>query len=275
MAWRRGSKRFGKRRLGFGRRTPLARIRRTWFTGFFGNICEPTQIAFSGDCVTNALITLLDNSNLELLFSDRASVKRVLGDLWFLPTFSNLTGDCATVVQAVQLQQFNQLFVGLRRYERNQAGNTFPIDPLNLSYDLSESQFRKTWQHCFLGANSVADLAYPMRNVATAAVCPDVHTTGLPDNSFTDGTGTIDIETTCNEDFCHPCPEDAFDVCKLEAWSVRPWHLHLDVRRSIPMRENQELGLNIAFAQQFANVIATYSPVMQVFGNVRLLVQMG
>jgi len=298
MAFRR--KRFFKKgpRRFFNRR-PLARVRRTWITSFNKSACDPLNATCSSDnpvnpdaplacCSVGLTLVLVDNPTLESVFSDQARVKRVLGDLWFLP-LATPNADPPTCLDTVGSAAVNfwQGFVGLRKYQLNPQGNspTNPYIPRPLSgptaairdYDLSESEWKKTWQHFHVPQDITADNEFTGSLALTfPTVCADVHTAGALDNDFVDGTGTINIETTCNDPVCTTCPQDTSNIkwCTEGAANPQPWHLHVDWRRTLSLREDEEFSLQAEFVFPFG-ASPDFTFQVQVIGNLRTLVQMG
>lgn len=285
----------------FRRRTPLARVRRTWVSSFNRSICAPIDVACTTVspvitdppqpelqcCSTGFTLVLVDQAVLDSQFSDRLTIKRVVGDLWIQPvmTATAENPDC-NVLLGQFASGFHQAFVGLRRYQKDPLGVTGenPYIPRPLSgatslerdYDLSESQWRKTWQHSwtpddgFISTNGGGTF-----NMSFPVSCQDTHTSGALDNDFVDGTGTINIVTDCNPPDCVPCPQDlsTLALCGTSSRSPRPWHLHIDVRKSIPLREDQEAAIQGECVFPFAS--ANYIGELVMWGNLRTLVQMG
>lgn len=270
MAFRRGFR--GRRRPSFGRRrAPLARVRRTWLTSINATVCDVQVIPLQVEaCTTLFKIQILDNSLLESTFSDRARVRRVLGDLWFNidPALgSDNDENFSRLASAI-----GQIFLGLRVGEETQLGASASPDPLQFDYDLSESRWLKTWQHSW---NPFDNFEVELESFSTApqtvtgGVCSDVHTTGAPDNIFTSGTGTIDIETDCTQD-CITCTQPSTTPRSfVHLRANRVWHLHVDVRKRIPCRENQTLYLmgDVASPNPFSDFNLLW------WGNIRTLVE--
>jgi len=272
-----------KKRRSFRRRfrAPLARKRRTWVTGIRSG-CLVSQVPYDPSpesCSTQFKIVLLDNATLEAGFSDRLTVRRILGHVWTLPTASfgndqiQNYGDLSTA--------FWMQHVGLLRKPlgRDFSGalvtpNYFPI---TADFDFSEAEWLHTWhQAWFPGDNSTVYEFQTTADGSQAVVadqCLDVHTTGAPDNIFTDGTGTIDIETDCNPPNCFQCdvaPGIQFADIQVSVPKVKP--IAIDFKRKIPMREDQELFLHF----DFANVSGTPPEldwVMQWYAWVKILVE--
>lgn len=236
-----------------------------------------------GCCTELSKIILLSNQELQDLYSDRATVVRLLGDLWFYPnngsisSIPDLLGWEAYVSQA-------QCFLGLRSGEISSQDQTATFDIWDQAHDdLSEGRWRKTWQHLFtltpqfmagVNQDSSFDLNLPVG---------DTHTTGstIPGakacSSLASGSGQICIDTDIE---CEACPQ-GITAGQIQFSSTGgrhpgPWHVHLDVRKRFPMRENQELYLMFN-ARHYATSAPTNveEGFWSIYGNVRILTEMG
>ena len=270
----------------FRRGPPLARVRRTWFESLNIDPCEALVVPFctpnDGCCTTLWKMVLLDKLALESQFNDRASVKRILGDLWLTvdPSLQNATsfGD-----QFNRLSQaFAHMFIGLRRGEQDQTDTTLSPDIWANADMLADGQWMKTWQHIWnpfdqyvlhTGTNSA-----PINvNLNIPVGTDDTHTHILGVelcNTLSAGSGDICIETDHSVD-CVPCPQEfpaaAFNWATNDIGTPRLWHVHFDIRKSIPMRENQELYM--MFNGRSQTQFTDFNFLM--YGNFRTLVQMG
>lgn len=256
-------------------RTPLAKVRRDWHTAL--NVtCGDLVIAMRDECTTLAEIVLVDQTTLQSKYSDRATVKRLLGDLWFRPQITPAAlafGDLVGLTTLVG--NYTQLFVGLRKREVNASGQSFAVDPYFHDEDMSDSQWIRTWQHLFYGDACFEESLVDVGSVSFPVVCTDTHTTGLPSNTFVNGTGDIDIETDCLPPDCVACPnETGTEVTSLKACLPRPFHLHMDLKKSISLRDNEELTLTLSIANEFFAQLQPHGHVMRVRGNVRAVMQM-
>lgn len=273
------------------RRSPMktfAKKRRTWVTSFNQDLCNVINQDFNATEVCQDVgvkLILISSSTLHNVFSDRARVVRVLGDLWLWPTITPDGSSFDKLAIAAAGSQF-QGFVGLRRHDTNPleiANESLNYIPRPLqsdsshdhAYDLSESQWKKTWQHTWFpsyrfgiqGFSAQFNLSFPVQ-------CNDVHTTGVGDNDFVDGTGTINIETTCNTPDCVACPQDLGDVALVGQMPglPGPWHVHVDYRKPISLREDQELEIDMQVVSAFGNAFQNVS-VLALWGNVRSLLE--
>lgn len=274
MAFRRRFRRPFRRT--FRRRTPLAHVRRTWVTALLPTVCDFTEFALvpCGELSNSSAQTrfiLLTNSVLEAQFSDRARVVRIVGDLVFQPTWDGtVAGDCTGDFLAA-LTAYGQAHMGLRRYEKNAAGFALTVDPLGNTQDYSEAQWLRTWQHFWIPNAEVNFAASHTTKSCAVAICPDVHTTGAPDNIFTEGTGTIDIETDCSVYGPVECSATQDATCIESVKFPVPWHFKIDMKKRIPLREDQELALELEVMWPNTNTLV--NPRVQVFGGIKLLLE--
>lgn len=273
MAFRRKSFRRSPRY--FKRRRPVARVRRTWVTSIVPTICNPLEVPL-GPCTEGfgpgqGRIILLDNSVLESTFSDRAVVKRIVGDLWFAPAYDlGTNADCDEQFGALTTF-FVQAFVGLRKLQTNANGDVLKVDPLASDTDYSESEWLRTWQHMWQPQYRANLDPQHTVNSCAATICPDVHTAGLLDNDFVDGTGTINIETDCGDPQLIECTATQATRCSFQTDVPKFWHLHLDIRKSIMLREFEELGLDMDFL--YADAATVTDPRMEITGGIKVLLQ--
>jgi len=268
----------------------VARKRRNW-SQFSIDPCDPLVVPQCelNDvlcCTELAKFVLLSNQELQDLYSDRCTVVRLLGDLWFQPVFGTVTSP-ADVRAWMSYLGDRQSFLGLRSGEISSidASASFDIFDTTNHDDLSEGRWRKTWQmwdsamqrfeqNDGTNLDSSFDLNLPVA---------DVHTTGstIPGakscSSLTSGSGFICIDSSID---CEACPQGintgSINWSGTNIKGPRPWHVHLDVKKRFPMRENQELYL------MYNN--RSYSPTLspnsidsetRVYGNVRVLTEMG
>lgn len=280
MAFRRRFKRrFPLRRRG----PPLARVRRNWLTSLVPTVCDPLEIPLHG-CPTEvhpeydlARIVLVSQATLDSQYSDRAKLVRIVGDLWM-----NLTWDDTSPSTPIQqfiaaVSAYGQAFVGLRKYQVNGLGAVLPVYPITFggpADDYSDAQWYRTWQHMWIPTSEVTYLPQITTQNCGVAICSDTHTTGLTDNIFVEGTGTINIETDCGEPQTVECNSVQPDFVSQNARFPIPWHLKLDVKKRIALRENEEIALEFQFMLPTAlaggNLV---NPRVQVFGGIKSLLQ--
>jgi len=268
-----------RRKRSFGlRRKPLARVRRTWHTEFNSNICNIQEFELSGEeCITRFDLGIVTNPNLESKFGDSAKVVRLLGDVWW-NLDPKLTGNFDDDVVRVG-STFGQLFLGLRKVQMFDVAGGFQLyhpDPLAWDFDMSESQWLRTWQHVWnpFDGYELNSSTFPPFALSMPVQCNEVKTSGLTDNDFTSGTGTINITTECHEPNCTACPQDAILGQSATVHAPRTWHWHIDLKKRIPLRENEALVLTVDMATP-----STAGPVpdmtLNAWGNVRALLQYG
>jgi len=264
-----------RRRKSFSRKRPLARVRRTWLTSMNALVCDPVEVPL-GPCgeapaPQKGRIILVDNSVLESSFSDRASVKRIVGDLWFFPTYDGT--DPFTCLESLTAAGsfFPQMFMGLRKLQTNANGDVLSADPMVSDFDFSEAEWLRTWQHTWFPRLSTKYVFPYTVHSCGVAICPDVHTAGLLDNDFVDGTGTINIETDCGDPESVSCTAEQDDRCEAIAKYPDPWHVHFDIKKSIALREWEELGLDLEVVYSDASTLV--NPRLQIVGGIKCLLQ--
>ena len=268
-------------------RAPLARKRRTWITSLRTG-CTPLIVPWDPgqeSCAVLSKFILVDNALLESGFSDRATVRRILGDLWFIPTYE-FTGqyqdDYVQLSGAYWATHLGLLRKPLGRATTSSALQTPVYIPSQVDFDYSEAEWLKTWQHQWWPAQGQAlELVVQPAgsHVIGVSQCNDVHTTGLPDNSFVDGTGTINIETDCMTPTCFDCEVTNSNVIQTNASAKipDPWHVHFDIQKRIPMREDQELYLMLDWHLYTvpAQPLANPGWNMAVTGGIKTVIEMG
>jgi len=240
------------------------------------SFCNPYSLEITecaeGAAETKLLFVLLPQSILTTEFSDSARVKKIVGDLWFLPSLENPpTTSVGELVAAWAAVNTFQSFSGIRKRTINDAGQAMAVDPLNNDYDFSESKWLKTWQHLQIGGTESHQHSFTGNFNIPVAHC-EVETTGLTDNTFTSGTGTINIETDCTNE-CITCPQDISPVGVAGQVVPRPYHLGVNwrSRRGFSLRENEELVLDSHYA--FPNAPSTIGPFFKIVGAIKVQVE--
>jgi len=213
---------------------------------------------------------------LEDQFSDAASVKRIVGDLFFNPIFETPPADFAANVSAQAAIGTYQAFVGLRKRDVNAQGAVVNFSPLDDDDDFGDAKWLRTWQHHqktaiqLKGQLSTHSGAYPVYK-------PDVHTYIVPGtpacNTLATGSGTICIETTGTVD-CEEC-DHTTEAFSAGVVSPAVWHWHIDWKRKRGcfLRENEELVLQFDFAHPQIATLAAAEPHFEVFGGIKTLMQ--
>lgn len=288
MAWGKKSYRYKSRPRRRG--APLARKRKTW-EQFNIDPCNPVLLEHcfltEACCTDVARIELLGNTALQAQFSDRCSVVRVLGDLWFTPTFGSINSP-QDILDWIIYLNYVQEFLGLRRGEITSQQPQLPsLDIWAPTFDdLSEGQWFKTWQRLTDGQHQTEFGAFTSLASGWTTTAPvrtsDTHTYIVPGtpscNIFASGGGDLCIETT-TEDDCVDCGQ-SLDAGQISFSTgsgrlVAPWHVHIDVKKRIPLRENQGLYL-VYNSRHFAGAPPVQADsYTAIRGNVRTLIEMG
>jgi len=283
MAFR---KRSFKTRRSVRRTSQFARKRRNW-SQFSIDPCAPLVVPQcertepSLCCTEMAKFVLLSNQELQDLYSDRCTVVRLLGDLWIQPVMGTVTGPTDIRDWFNYLTQRHS-FLGLRKGEISSQDATASFDIWDDTHDdLSEGRWRKTWQFFdntlshfqFTQNSSIAssfDLNLPVGDVHTSTSIPGVEAC----SNLVSGSGSICISTDIE---CQACPQgigaDQINFSGVNLENVRPWHVHIDVRKRWPMRENEELYLmynNRSYDETGGPGVDSET---RIFGNVRILTE--
>jgi len=270
-------------------RAPLARKRRTWVTALRSG-CAFQNIPWNAStesCETVFKLVLFDNALLEGGFSDRCTIRRIIGDIWFYPTLDYARATTPEQLYILLSTEGNQfMHVGLLNADvtRDAAGNltTGNVFPWSSDFDYSEAQWLKTWQHNWAVTDN--QTGYTLTNRASdltrefPVYKPDVHTWLVPGtaacNELVSGSGLICIETT-GEVECEPCEQPGgFESESLQVSVPKKWGLHLDIKKRISMRENNELYLNCDWAIP-DTVVPDDGWTMGVYTALKILVEMG
>jgi len=279
MAFRRGFKRRFTPR--FRRRTPVARVRRTWFPSMRHEWCDPVELPLNGcdselpeDRENDVRIILIDNSSLQANFSDRARVKRIVGDVFWEAGFGTAIQDPAQAVVGNFSIGTYQFFGGLRKDDTSNGlpfGQTY--EPMMNDFDFSEAEWIKTWQRAHLSQNSSSISFADMSNMTFPIWRNDTHTTGAPMNILADGSGIIEIVTTGESD-CIPCENGSVQTTLANAAGPALGHFHIDFRRTISLRENEQLMLQLGFLFPYlSSAFAANDPTLRFFGGIKTLVE--
>ena len=149
-------KRRFKRSFRRARGAPLARKRRTWIQSVLLDPCEPEQVAICNPddaacCTTRFVQVIVENSVLQERFSDRATVRRILGNLQVIFD-PDLEGAPTVDDQYTRLAAaYGSLFVQLIKRPINSNGDAeLPPEIWNSTSVIeaySESRALKTWWH--------------------------------------------------------------------------------------------------------------------------------
>jgi len=261
---------------------PFARVRRSWVTNIRASWCNPYLFELAtcndGRSATSVIFQIVNQTMLQDEFSDSAAVKRVVGDLFFLPFFNNGPSTFPDLVQSSSALHSYQAFAGLRKRTVNAAGQTTSVSPLDEDEDYGDARWLRTWHHVNYPAASVeASIStfngqFPVKDI-------DVHTylTGVPGvpacSTLAGGSGSICIETTGDID-CVNCDSTGTGAVTAVV-NPRPWTFHMDIKRKRGMylKENEELVLQVDFAFPFLNTWLANEPQMHVFGGIKALLQ--
>jgi len=264
-------------------RRPMARVRRTWHNSLLLSTCDVISLNLSGcvddegqvspDSENDFVIGLLSKEDLEDSFSDRCTVKRIVGDLFWQPGADD-PADCAIAQILYQGIGTYEWFAGLRKTIGSKALPAGPqLSPLVEGEDFSEGQWLKTWHRYVEPDTRIGDNQFDVSQMQFPVVVHNVHTDGPPENIFVDGDGEFSVVTEVGHE-CDVCAESAASGCSQTIQFPRTQHLHLDIRKSISLRENELLQLQLGFIAPFAGgPVQTYNPKMFLWGSIKSLLQ--
>lgn len=272
MAFRRRFKRRFRRPF----RRPVARLRRTWVTSLVPTACQPLEVALQpcgelSNSSAQARFILLNSTLLEDKFSDRARIARIVGDLLFSVTWDDTVDATCAGNFVGAISAFGQAFLALRRYQKNAAGFALTLDPLASDFDYSEGQWLKTWQHFWVPDIELQVIPQHVTKSCAIAICSDTHTTGAPSNILTEGSGTIDIETDCSVYGPVECEATQDTSCIQTVKFPRVWRQHFDIKKRIPVRENEEVAFELECMWPNASLLV--NPRIQIMGGIKLLLE--
>jgi len=280
---------FRKKFRGRGRRfrAPLARKRRTWVSAFRSG-CNFMTVPWDPpveSCSQQIKLVLLDNALLQSGFSDRATVRRIVGDIWVTPLpdfFIPATPEALYLELAGNGNALVHMGLLRKPVGRDSSGSLTTPNylPIASDFDQSDAEWLKTWQHMWAPNDGTK---YHLSNSATGATTetpvykPDVHTWLVPGtaacNELATGSGFICIETTGNVD-CEECDVPAGNTGEdIEVAIPQKWHTHFDMKRRIPLREDHELYLHLDWAQGLGTVPAEASWFLYLYASIKLLVE--
>lgn len=297
MVFKRNYRR-GPRPQGWKRRAPLARVRRTWIQSMLIDPCDPQVVplcvpAEQGLCCTTRFVeVLVDNQVLQSQFSDRARVRRSLVDLniGFDPRLTSNPEENYARLSACM----GSMYVQLLKRPINGSGNTeLPPeiwDSTSVIEGYSESKALKSWWHHWNPFNGFkTDLSFPDGSMVTNGIRPKFTdcATGAETSLFgtiASGTGAFGSAPACTgtpadgvklSGDCVACGE--LDFSSLTAHSSAlgtpaSWHFRADIKKRIPLREDEQLVLDFQFRTQFVKVFTDGSLVI-LGGGIKTLLE--
>lgn len=239
----------------------FARKKTQWVLGL-NTECNIQVFDPGADCPSGANIALLTNAEVRKDFEDALIVRRVLGDLYFSVFPNPVAPDCDTILSAFAFPTYLRL--GLKKSEVSQTLAGFPVafNPLKTGAtaedlgDFQDGRWIKQWEHLFIGDVGVQRQQFPHQKVWKPEIfdCVTDQPTCITSEALTSGDGHT-WGTTVNHDpikldgECVDCdPEGLQDVhCQYVAMQPKMWHLHIDYKRPIRLRENNTLDFWVGF----------------------------
>lgn len=264
------------------RGAPLARKRRTWIQSLLVDPCEPELVALCNPddqtcCTTRFVQVVVENSLLQERFSDRATVRRILGNLQveFNPDLAgapDVDGQYARLAAA-----FGSLYVQLIKRSINSTGDAeLPPEIWNSTSVIegySESRALKTWWHHWfsndvfslqLGANQVAEFQQQSWAPSLDMCIAPVGACVTPE-SLTNGNGyTFAVNGQHTDGFtlkgeCVPCGDPYNPSAVVNTGTLklpRIWNFAFDIKKRIALREDEQLVLDFQFRSPFNSLIS-------------------
>jgi len=280
-------RRFPRRRRSFPTRSRFARRKTQWVVGL-NTECNFQQFAPGDFCPNGGNIALLTNDEVRKEFEDALIVRRVLGDLYFQILPAAAGTDCADLINGLANQTYLRL--GLKKSEVSQtlAGVPVAFNPLKTGTaqddlgDFEDGRWIKQWEHLFSGNVQIMQQQFPHQKVWKPEIfdCVTDQPTCVTSEALTSGDGHT-WGTTVNHDpikldgECVDCdPEGLQDSkCQFSATGASVWHLHIDYKRPIRLRDNNTLDFWLGF--ETLSLTGTRQPqaTLVLAGGIRMLVE--
>jgi len=281
-------RRFPRRRTTFARANrKFARKKTQWVLGL-NTECNIQVFQPGGDCPNGGNIALLTNQQVRADFEDALIVRRILGDLYFEVFPSPTTPDCQDIVQA--FADATYMRIGLKRSEVSQTLSGFPIafNPLRTGTtaedlgDFQDGKWIKQWEHVFLGDAGVMNQSFPKVKVWKPQIfdCVTDEPTCVTSEALTSGDGHT-WGTTVNHDpikldgECVDCDPDNVESTKCQFYATVPkmWHLHIDYKRPIRLKENNTLDFWLGWETLGLGFGRLSQVTLGMAGGIRMLIE--
>lgn len=262
--------RFRRRRSSKSLFRKFAKKKYTWRTVFnpecillsaSGNLENPCSSTFSIPLVQSQNVVsdpaqLLPTSPTNMAqFQDKVAVVRFVGDLWFrlVPTFqiSPPVDQRALIAGLASIKGYTRLSLHRKDTSKN-APTGFEYDQI-LDEDYAESRAIRSWQLFWGGNEKLTGSTWPTGSLI--GCCSDVSQDGYTVD-MSDGTGTYtvpSISTDCSTTSCVSSTDERA-IQSVEAWFPRWTHVPFSFRKRIPLRENDELAIQVTFGDILFNL---------------------
>lgn len=281
-------RRFNRPRRSFARASrKFARKKTQWVLGL-NTECNIQVFQPQDACPNGANIALLTNQQVRADFEDALIVRRVLADLYFQVFPAPASPDCGDIITA--FADVTYLRLGLKRSEVSQTLSGFPIafNPLRTGLtaedmgDFQDGKWIKQWEHLFEGEAGVEQMTFPRPKVWKPQIfdCVTDQPTCITSEALTSGDGHT-WGTTVNHDpikldgECVDCDPDGVQSTQCQFWATVPrvWHLHIDYKRPIRLRENNTLDFWLGWETLGNGGARNPQVLLGLAGGVRMLVE--
>lgn len=267
----------------------FARKKTQWVLGL-NTECNIQVLQPGADCPNGANIALLTNQQVRADFEDALIVRRILGDLYFSVFPDSNSPGCDDLVDAFASPTYLRL--GLKKSEVSQTLSGFPIafNPLKTGAtaedlgDFQDGRWIKQWEHLFQGDINIQRFQFPHAKVWKPLIVDCAG--GIPDcvqpNALASGGGytwTHQIGGTDGgiklDGECVDCdPDNTQDVqCQYQAFAPKMWHVHLDYKRPIRLRENNTLDFWIGWETLGVGLGRLPQAAVGLAGGIRMLIE--
>lgn len=296
MAFRRSFRRKfkGSRIL---RASKVARKRYTW-TPALVSICEANALNYvkpEEGCGYLAKLVLLDNQDLQAQFSDRVTVIRSVGSIDWLPQLvaqdHGVFPEYPSYINSVWGTANFSMAIGMATRQvagaGGGAGATQDWHPLTDTSDFTEGKWLKTWQHNWWAADHVIAGATATIQGGYGGICNNVHGTisnvSGGGGTLADGSGTIasvtggggTISTTCAGNAISNTFENVYQTWNQTFQYPRSWRMPFNWKKRIPLRESDQLELDVELAEIDTPVGVPVLSDMLFYARIKLLLEIG
>lgn len=228
-------------------------------------VLSPMGCAREGFTPTPSRLILIDNSVLELQFSDSATVTRLSGKLHFIPFYGGIEGAPPAEDADVRFQELlaagYHFMGGIRRVEQGVGGESSPTtdapiaQPLEFDNDFVDIPWLKFHERTHV---NLADMGHVLKRVIPGTpfgICADTVAAGAgaPGNTLSNGSGTISIpaiSTTCVVQNFPGTVDDPPVMVSDELVinrTFKPFTLNFAMRRKVSLTNKQALVYDFQF----------------------------
>lgn len=211
-------------------------------------------------CFQEFTVAMLRNVDLQALFGDNCKLASIRGsvvvDPFFTPPYSiaqSLYGSSPAYLAWMNFMSRTILQgrAGLIKTYSNtdDPGNPLPDYHIDRSFDWSEPNWIRTWNHLWVMKEDITIHHRP--NTAVVGVCPDHSQAGYIVPPWATGSSPGYIvpaaSTVCTTLYENGQAGPPSDV-ERHMRAVTPWRIPINIRRDITMKENENLDLKVNFS---------------------------